>query len=90
VPLGHAAASRRRAIHVIRRTGSRKPGRLITQAQLRERVWGLKDTKNNYVRVYLAAIRRKLEPDPVHPRYFLTEPRLGIRFDRGTPPVPAR
>ncbi len=46
-------------------------------------MWGLKDTKNNYVRVYLAAIRRKLEPDPAHPRYFLTEPGSGIRFDPG-------
>ncbi len=60
---------------------ARNPGRLITQKQLLEEVWGLKDTKNNYVRVYLAAIRRKLEPDPAHPRYFLTEPRSGIRFD---------
>ena len=60
---------------------ARNPGRLVTQGQLLERVWGLKDTKNNYVRVYLAAIRRKLEPDPAHPRYFLTEPRSGIRFD---------
>jgi len=69
---------------------ARNPGRLVTQAQLLERVWGLKDTKNNYVRVYLAAIRRKLEPDPTHPRYFLTEPRSGIRFDPSPPPEQAR
>jgi two-component system KDP operon response regulator KdpE len=64
---------------------ARNPGRLITQTQLLEHVWGLKNTKNNYVRVrvYLAAIRRKLEPDPTQPRYFLTEPRSGIRFDPG-------
>jgi two-component system, OmpR family, KDP operon response regulator KdpE len=67
---------------------ARNPGRLITHGQLLERVWGLTDTKNNYVRVHLAAIRRKLEPDPTHPRYFLTEPRSGIRFDPGeTPPA---
>ena len=66
------------------------PGCLITQEQLLEQVWGLKDTKNNYVRVQLAAIRRKLEPDPAHPRYFLTEPRSGIRFDPGDPPVTAK
>jgi two-component system KDP operon response regulator KdpE len=59
----------------------RYPGRLVTHAQLLERVWGLSNTKNNYVRVYLAAIRRKLEPEPTRPRYFLTEPRLGVRFD---------
>ena len=62
---------------------ARHPGRLITRAQLLEQVWGLKDTKNNYLRVYLSAIRRKLEPDPAHPRYFLTEPRSGVRFDPG-------
>jgi two-component system KDP operon response regulator KdpE len=56
-------------------------------SQLLEQVWGLGDTKNNYVRVYLAAIRRKLEPDPAHPRYFLTEPRSGVRFDPGAPPL---
>lgn len=57
------------------------PGCLVTQAQILEQVWGLKNTKNNYVRVYLAAIRRKLEPDPGGPRYFITEPGLGVRFD---------
>jgi len=60
---------------------ARHPGRLVTQAHLLEQVWGLTDTKNNYVRVYLASIRRKLEPDPARPRYFLTEPRSGIRFE---------
>jgi DNA-binding winged helix-turn-helix (wHTH) protein len=51
------------------------------------------------VRVYLSAIRRKLEPDSAHPRYFLTEPQAGIRFDpdgstarqgEGRRPRPAR
>jgi len=65
----------------------RNPGRLVTQSQLLEQVWGLKDTKNNYVRVYLATIRRKLEPDPAHPRYFVTEPRSGVRFDPDEPPA---
>jgi two-component system KDP operon response regulator KdpE len=59
----------------------RNPGRLVTHRQLLEQVWGLRNTKNNYVRVYMSAIRRKLEPDPARPRYFLTEPRCGIRFD---------
>jgi two-component system, OmpR family, KDP operon response regulator KdpE len=64
---------------------ARNPGRLIAHAQLLEQVWGLTDTKNNYVRVYLSSIRHKLEPEPAHPRYFLTEPRSGVRFDPGEP-----
>jgi two-component system KDP operon response regulator KdpE len=59
---------------------ARNSGRLVTQRQLLEKVWGLKDTKSGVVRVFLATIRRKLEPDPAHPRYFLTEPGSGIRF----------
>jgi two-component system KDP operon response regulator KdpE len=62
---------------------ARDPGRLITHAQLLEQVWGLTDTKNNYVRVYLSSIRHK--PEPAHPRCFLTEPRSGVRFDPGEP-----
>jgi two-component system, OmpR family, KDP operon response regulator KdpE len=69
---------------------ARNPGRLITQAQMLERVWGLTNTKNNYVRVYLAAIRRKLEPDPAHPRYFLTELGSGVRLELGEPPATTR
>lgn len=66
---------------------ARNPGRLITQKELLERVWGLRDTKTNYVRVFMVAIRRKLEPEPAHPRYFLTEPGSGIRFvPEGAPP----
>jgi two-component system, OmpR family, KDP operon response regulator KdpE len=59
---------------------ARNPGRLITQRQLLEQVWGLTDTKTNYVRVLMVAVRRKLEPDPTHPHYFITEPGSGIRF----------
>jgi two-component system KDP operon response regulator KdpE len=59
---------------------ARNAGRLVTQRQLLEHVWGLKDAKSGVVRVFLAAIRSKLESDPAHPRYFLTEPGSGIRF----------
>jgi len=59
---------------------ARNPGRLITQRYLLEHVWGLTDTKTNYVRVLMVAVRRKLEPDPSRPRYFITEPGSGIRF----------
>jgi two-component system, OmpR family, KDP operon response regulator KdpE len=39
----------------------------------------------NYLRVYLAQIRRKLEPDPAKPRYFVTEARTGDRFEPAKP-----
>ena len=59
----------------------RNPGRLVTQRQLLQEVWGPQyEKETNYLRVYLAQIRKKLEPDPAHPRYFLTEPRMGYRF----------
>ena len=66
---------------------ARNPGRLITQRYLLEQVWGLTDTKTNYIRVLMVAVRRKFEPDPSHPRYFITEPGSGIRFvPEGAPP----
>jgi len=61
---------------------ARHAGRLITQRQLLQRVWGpAYETETNYLRVHLAAIRRKLEPNPSQPRYFLTEPGVGYRFE---------
>ncbi len=60
----------------------RHPGKLVSQRQLLHEVWGPQyETETNYLRVYLAQIRRKLEPDPARPRYFLTEPRMGYRFE---------
>jgi hypothetical protein len=53
---------------------------LITQRQLLSQIWGLQDVANNYIRVFMVTIRRKLEPDPAHPRYFVTEPGCGVRF----------
>ena len=38
------------------------------------------ETETNYLRVYMAQLRRKLEPDPAHPRHLLTEPGMGYRF----------
>ena len=60
---------------------ARHPGRLITQRQLLAEVWGKTEAgSSNYVRVFMVTIRRKLEPDPAHPRYFITEPGHGVRF----------
>jgi two-component system KDP operon response regulator KdpE len=59
----------------------RNPGRLVSQRQLLHEVWGPKyREETNYLRVFIAQIRRKLEPDPAHPRYFITEPGMGYRF----------
>lgn len=40
------------------------------------------DRETHYLRVYLAQLRRKLEPDPAHPRHLITEPGMGYRLER--------
>jgi two-component system KDP operon response regulator KdpE len=60
----------------------RNPGRLLTQRFLLQQVWGPQyERETNYLRVYMAQLRRKLEPDPSRPRYFITEPGMGYRFE---------
>ena len=60
----------------------RNPGRLVSQRQLLQEVWGPKyEGETNYLRVYMAQIRRKLEPDPARPRHFITEAGMGYRFE---------
>ncbi len=55
--------------------------KLVTQRQLLAEVWGPEyQTEGNYLRVYMAHLRRKLEPDPSRPRYLVTEPGIGYRF----------
>ena len=62
---------------------ARHEGRLVTQRQLLREVWGPQyQTEANYLRVHVAHLRRKLEPDPAQPRYLLTEPGMGYRFQR--------
>jgi two-component system KDP operon response regulator KdpE len=61
---------------------ARRPGRLVTQAELLVGVWGPKAIeKTEYLRVFLTGIRHKVEPDPSRPRYFITAPGLGLRFN---------
>ncbi len=68
---------------------ARNPGKLITQRQLLHEVWGPSyDTETNYLRVHFANIRRKLEPEPSRPRYFITEPGMGYRFESGHQEAP--
>ena len=59
----------------------RNRGRLVTQRQLLQEVWGpAYESESNYLRVYVAQLRRKLEPEPSRPRYLFTEPAMGYRF----------
>jgi two-component system KDP operon response regulator KdpE len=61
---------------------ARHPGMLVTQRRLLQEVWGPQyEEETNYLRVFMAQIRRKLEPDPSAPRYFITEPGMGYRFE---------
>ncbi|MFJ9668951.1 response regulator [Streptomyces sp. NPDC101219] len=61
----------------------RNRGRLVAQKQLLREVWGPSyGTETNYLRVYMAQLRRKLEADPSHPRHFITEPGMGYRFEK--------
>ncbi|HJQ77549.1 MAG TPA: response regulator [Acidimicrobiia bacterium] len=56
-------------------------GKLVTQTQVLKEVWGPNyGEETNYLRVFMAQVRRKLEPEPSRPRYFLTEPGMGYRF----------
>ena len=65
----------------------RASGRLVTQSSLLKEVWGpAYEGETHYLRVFLAQIRRKLEPDPSRPRYFITAPGIGYRFEPGSPP----
>ena len=59
----------------------RNPGKLMSQQQLLREVWGPGyDSAQGNLRLYMAQLRRKLEPDPARPRYLLNEPGLGYRF----------
>jgi len=59
----------------------RNPRRLVTRQALLTQVWGPQYTSDTgYLRLYLAQLRKKLEPEPSRPRYLLTEPGMGYRF----------
>jgi len=63
----------------------RNPGKLLSRNQLLTEVWGpgYADATGN-LRLYMAQLRRKLEPDPARPRHLVTEPGVGYRFEPGT------
>ena len=61
---------------------ARTPGRVVGQLELLHTVWGTAygDESRHYLRVYMAQLRRKLEPDPAAPRHLITVPGTGYRF----------
>ncbi len=60
----------------------RSPGKLLSQRQLLREVWGPGyETAQGNLRLYVAQLRRKLEPEPSRPRYIRTEPGMGYRFE---------
>ncbi|MDR3031495.1 MAG: response regulator [Kitasatospora sp.] len=62
----------------------RNPGKLLTRRQLLNEVWGpgYADATGN-LRLYMTQLRRKLEPDPPRPRWLITEPGMGYRYQPG-------
>jgi len=59
----------------------RNPGKLLSQKQLLRDVWGPGyDNAGGNLRLYMAQLRRKLEPDPARPRWLITEPGMGYRY----------
>ena len=64
-------------------TLARNAGKLVAHKQLLVEVWGPSYAdESNYLRVHMAHIRRKLEPDSQQPRYFITEAGMGYRFEK--------
>ena len=70
---------------------AKNPGKLMSQRQLLTEVWGPGyETAYGNLRLYMAQLRRKLEADPGRPRYLLTEPGMGYRFEPNHPPHRSR
>jgi two-component system KDP operon response regulator KdpE len=64
---------------------ARRPDQLVLQRDLLRDVWGPQyGDEGNYLRVFIAQIRKKLEPTPERPCYFITEPGIGYRLEHTT------
>jgi two-component system KDP operon response regulator KdpE len=56
-------------------------GKVVTHQHLLREVWGPQSAhETHYLRVYIALLRQKIEPDPAQPRYLVTEPGVGYRL----------
>jgi len=68
---------------------ARQPGRVLTHRQLLREVWGPNAVEEtHYLRVHMAALRRKIEADPARPRWLLTEAGVGYRLRESDPAAP--
>ena len=63
---------------------ARRPGKVINHRTLLAAIWGGQSTEQvEYLRVFVGQLRKKLEPDASSPRYIVTEPWVGYRFEPG-------
>lgn len=64
---------------------ARNLGKVVTHRKLLAAVWGGENTEQpEYLRVFINRLRNKLEPYPDAPRYIITEPHIGYRFESGS------
>jgi two-component system, OmpR family, KDP operon response regulator KdpE len=89
-PEAHEASVNGRAIHLTPKEFElllfmvQHPGTVLTHHKLLAAVWGGDYTQQTeYLRVFIGQLRKKVEPDPSKPKYILTEPWIGYRFNAG-------
>jgi two-component system KDP operon response regulator KdpE len=64
---------------------ARRPGKVVTHRTLLAAIWGANSVEQpEYLRVFVGQLRKKIEPDPSSPKYLLTEPWVGYRFEPGS------
>jgi two-component system, OmpR family, KDP operon response regulator KdpE len=64
---------------------AKRAGKVVTHRTLLAAVWGANSTEQpEYLRVFIGQLRKKIEPDPSAPKYLLTEPWVGYRFEPGS------
>ena len=65
---------------------ARNEGKLLTHRAILREVWGPSyQVESHYLHVYISRLRQKIEPDPQHPAYLITEPGAGYRLVAGPP-----
>ena len=63
---------------------AKHPGKVVTHRALLAAIWGPNSTEQpEYLRVFVGQLRKKIEPDSSNPKYLLTEPWVGYRFEAG-------